>query len=189
MEHLHMGHSPVGLALSGYRLTGGAVQHQSRRLKDISTIFQDAQAARDQDPETMVYTVQSWLPVAEGTPGGLFFGITNIYPGKVNREYFMTKGHFHETGDRAEYYWCVEGEGMLLLMDRMRNTWAERMFPGSLHYIPGETAHRVANTGSDILIFGACWPADAGHDYEEIAINGFSARLMETGGAPALVPA
>ena len=35
---------------------------------------------------------------------------------------------------------------MLILMDRERNTWAERMMPGSLHYIPGGVAHRVANT-------------------------------------------
>ena len=188
MEHLHIHRSPVTAGLSDFRLTGPAIQHQSRRLVDIASIFLDREALDVMDPETMVYTVQSWLPVAEGTEGGLFFGTTNIMPGKVGREYFMTKGHFHTKGDRAEYYWGVKGEGMLILMDRKRNTRAERMFPGSLHYIPGETAHRVANTGSDVLIFGACWPADAGHDYEEIARNGFSARLMEASGTPGLVP-
>ena len=79
-----------------------------------------------------------------------------------------------------------EGEGMLILMDRERNTWAERMMPGSLHYIPGGVAHRVANTGNSVLSFAACWPSDAGHNYEEIANKGFSARLVEVDGTPKL---
>ena len=76
--------------------------------------------------------------------------------------------------------------GMLILMDRERNTWAERMMPGSLHYIPGGVAHRVANTGNSVLSFAACWPSDAGHNYEEIANKGFSARLVEVDGTPKL---
>jgi glucose-6-phosphate isomerase, archaeal len=74
-----------------------------------------------------------------------------------------------------------------LLMDNLHNTWAEEMYPGSLHYIKGFTAHRVANTGNTILTFGACWPSDAGHDYETIAKNGFSKRLLEIDGKPALI--
>jgi glucose-6-phosphate isomerase len=76
---------------------------------------------------------------------------------------------------------------MLILMDQNRNSWAEEMVPGSLHYIGANTAHRVANTGDENLIFGACWPSDAGHNYEEIAINGFSARLFEINNKPLLV--
>ena len=75
---------------------------------------------------------------------------------------------------------------MLILMDRERNTWAERMMPGSLHYILGGVAHRVANTGNSVLSFAACWPSDAGHNYEEIANKGFSARLVEVNGTPKL---
>jgi glucose-6-phosphate isomerase len=101
----------------------------------------------------------------------------------------MTKGHFHSQTDRAEFYWGVKGKGMLILMDRSRKTWAEEVFPGSLHYIGGDVAHRLANTGDENLVVGACWPSDAGHDYEEIAINGFSARLMEVNGVPTLVTA
>jgi glucose-6-phosphate isomerase len=75
---------------------------------------------------------------------------------------------------------------MLILMDRNRNTWAEDVYPGSLHYIGSELAHRLANTGNEDLVVGACWPSDAGHNYEEIALNGFSARLVESGGVPSL---
>jgi len=156
-------------------------------LKDISRIFHDEKALEAMNQEQLAYSVQSWLPVVEGTPGGLFFGTSTVYPGKVGDEYFMTKGHFHKQSDRAEFYWGVQGKGMLILMDRNRNTWAEKIYPGSLHYIGGEIAHRLANTGDEKLIVGACWPSDAGHDYEEIAKNGFSARLVEINGLPKLI--
>ncbi len=189
MKHLQIQTSPVHLDLAKYSMTGEGIQNQKRTLKDLEGIFADHQAWRNMDPETLAYTVQAHFPVAEGTEGGLFFGTTNLMPGKVGNEYFMTKGHFHQKSDRGEYYWGVQGSGMLLLMSRDRRTWAQEMYPGSLHYIPAHTAHRVANTGSEVLIFGACWPADAGHDYEEIARNGFSARLVEINGVPELIDA
>ena len=49
------------------------------------------------------------------TPGDIAFGTTVIYPGKVGREYFMTKGHFHEILDTAEIYYCLSGQGYLLM--------------------------------------------------------------------------
>ena len=179
--------SSVQLELDNFMMKGEPIVNQIRLLKDIGRIFQDQQALVEMDPETTAYTVQSWLPVAEGTPGGLYFGVSTIFPGKVGNEYFMTKGHFHKKSDRAEFYWGVQGKGMLLLMDRDRHIWAEEIYPGSLHYIGGEIAHRLANTGDEKLVVGACWPSDAGHDYEEIAINGFSARLVEVEGKPTLV--
>jgi len=186
MKHLEVVNSPVALSLADFSLNGVPVINQTRKIKDLSLIFQDEKAFAEMNPEQMVYTVQAWLPVADGTPGGLFFGTTNIFPGKVNNEFFMTKGHYHLQADRAEFYWGVQGKGMLILMDRNRNTWAEDVYPGSLHYIDGNIAHRLANTGCENLIVGACWPSDAGHDYQEILRNGFSARLLEIGGKPAL---
>jgi glucose-6-phosphate isomerase len=187
MNHLKILKSSVKLNPDNYELSGEPVINQTRKLKDIPGIFADEKAYTDMDQEQLIYTVQAWLPVSEGTPGGLFFGASTIYPGKVGTEYFMTKGHFHLLGDRAEFYWGVQGKGMLILMDRNQNTWAEEVFPGSLHYIGGEIAHRLANTGDEKLIVSACWPSDAGHDYEEIAKNGFSARLVDVEGKPKLI--
>ena len=82
---------------------------------------------------------------------------------------------------------CDAINGFLILMDERRNVWAERMFPGSLHYIPGKVAHRVANTGYQKLVFSACWPSDAGHDYATIADAGFARRLVDVNGVPTLV--
>jgi glucose-6-phosphate isomerase len=72
-------------------------------------------------------------------------------------------------------------------MDENRHTWAEKMTPGSVHYINANTAHRTANTGNAILSFGAVWPADAGHDYNTIETDGFSKILVNQHGIPALV--
>ena len=175
-----------GIVFDTAQLKGDDVSHLIRKIKDLQGIFVDERARKMMDAETIVYDVSSYFPVKEGTEGGLFFGVTTIYPGKVGDEYFMTKGHFHEQSDRSEYYWGIKGEGMLLLMDRDRNTWAEIMTPGSLHYIPSEIAHRVANTGTQPLSFGACWPSDAGHDYGSIVDHGFSARVIDFDGKPTL---
>lgn len=149
--------------------------------------FADVDAFSRMPQNILAYEVSSFLPEQEGTPGGLYFGITYLHPGKVGNEYFMTKGHFHANIDRAEFYWGLEGEGMLILMDQLRRVWAERVFPGSLHYIPGGVAHRMANTGNTLFSFAACWPSDAGHNYREIADHGFAARLLEVDGKPQLI--
>jgi glucose-6-phosphate isomerase len=187
MKHLKVVDPSVTLSLSDFSLHGDSVINQTRKIKDLSGIFLDEKAFVEMNPEQLVYIVQAWLPVVEGTPGGLFLGATTIFPGKVSNEFFMTNGHFHAKSDRAEFYWGLQGKGMLILMDRDRNTWAENIYPGSLHYIGGDIAHRLANTGSENLIVSACWPSDAGHDYQEILRNGFSARLVEMDGKPVLV--
>jgi glucose-6-phosphate isomerase len=53
---------------------------------------------------------------------------------------------------------------------------AEQVFAGSVHIIPGFTAHRLINTGEDTLSALAVWPGVAGHDYAALA-NGFAAGL------------
>jgi glucose-6-phosphate isomerase len=78
---------------------------------------------------------------------------------------------------------------LLVLMDESRATRTDAMFPGSLHYITGGLAHRVVNTGDEPLLFGACWPSDAGHDYSSIKAKGFGARVLLRGGGPAVIHA
>jgi glucose-6-phosphate isomerase, archaeal len=184
--HLKIVNSPV--SIDGlHQIHGEPVINQTRKLKDIQNIFKQQEFFKSMDMEQTAYSVQCWMPVTEGTEGGLFFGASTIYPGKVGKEYFMTKGHFHTISGRSEFYWGIKGDGVLILMDRKRHTWAERIHPGSIHYIGGDIAHRLANTGQEKLIVGACWPSDAGHDYDEIAVNGFSARLMDIEGIPTLI--
>lgn len=178
--------TPQSIFING-QLSGGSIVNKVKKLFELSGIFEDQIAFKNMEADQTVYKVDSWFPVQSGTEGGLFFGITHLYPGMVGDEYFMTKGHFHAIENRAEYYWGIEGEGLLLLMDKMRNTRAEYMFPGSLHYIPGMTAHRVVNIGERILRFGACWPSDAGYSYDIIMKQGFSKRVKRFNNKPILI--
>jgi glucose-6-phosphate isomerase, archaeal len=163
------------------------VRESVKTLGQLEGIFADAKALRAMGPATVVYRVQAWCPVSEGTEGGLFWGSTVVEPGEVAGEYFMTHGHFHLKRNRTEYYATVVGEGALILMDESRKTWMEPMFPGSVHFIPPGIGHRVANTGNTPLHFVACWPSDAGHDYDSIRNHGFGARLMKVDGNAKLV--
>lgn len=174
---------PVG------RMSGAAVAATSKKLGDLAKIFHDQAAFAAMDPGQEIYRVQWCAPVSPGAEGGLLWGVTVLAPGKVGDEYFMTHGHFHANPTRAEYYAAVSGEGVLIRMDQERRTWGEAMRPGSLHYIDGRHAHRVANTGSEPLLFWACWGSDAGYDYGTIAERGFGARLVERNGNPVLAPA
>lgn len=187
MKHLQIVESPVRFNPENYYMIGQPVICKETFLVDIKQIFAKQDCISLNDHKKQVYSVQAWLPESEGTSGGLFFGVSTIYPGKVGDEYYMTKGHFHSKSDRTEFYWGIQGEGMLVLMDRQRNTWAEKVFPGSLHYIKSHIAHRLCNTGDKKLIVGACWPSDAGHDYLSIAENGFSARLFDVNAKPMLI--
>lgn len=178
---------PVLLDWPRGAMTGEPVLESFKTLRDLAAVFHDRAAHGRLDPAREVYRVRSWLPVSPGTEGGLFWGVTMLQPGKVGDEYFMTHGHFHSNPTRAEYYATVSGSGMLIRMDAERRTWGETMTPGSLHYIRGEHAHRVANTGSAPLVFWACWGSDAGYDYGTIAERGFGARLVERDGQPVFV--
>lgn len=172
---------------TGYLPPVSQIRETVKTLGQLRGIFANEPAREKMDPRTVVYRVQTWCPVPEGTEGSLFWGTTVIEPGQVDAEYFMTHGHFHMKRDRTEYYGVIEGEGALILMDETRKTWMERMSAGSLHFIPPNAAHRVANTASVPLRFVACWPSDAGHNYESIRNHGFGARLLQVDGEATLV--
>lgn len=181
--------TPVVIDLSTGKMQGNTVTVQKRTIADLKNVFADEQARLALPQDQLAYEVQLYLPVPEGTNGGLYFGNTTIYPCKVGNEFMMTKGHFHAKGDRNEYYLGVRGTGYLLFMDENRKSWAEPMQQGSLHFIGANQAHRVINTGTEPLTFLASWPADAGHDYDSIQQNGFSVRIIEKDGIPSIIEA
>lgn len=163
------------------------IERASKTIGALAHVFQDEAARLSMDSDKVVYSVEYWRPVAEGTEGGLYWGNSTVFPGMVGEEYFMTRGHFHNIRERAEYYATVSGTGLLLMMDEQRKAVAQEMAPGSTHYIPGRTAHRVINVGEVPLRFLACWPSDAGHDYATIDEHGFSVRVMRRNGRPEIV--
>ena len=109
---------------------------------------------------------------AEGTPGGLLFGTSFVYPGKVGDEYFMTKGHFHAKRDTAEYYFCISGRGALILMTKRETAGRRRWSAARSTTFRAPFAHRLANTGEEVLAVGCCWGADCGHRLREHCAHG-----------------
>ncbi len=178
---------PTFVDWSSGDITGTGVEESVKTLGQLAGLFHDEEAWRSMDPETEVYRVRFWRPVPDGTPGGLFWGATVLQPGRVGDEYFMTHGHFHAIRDRAEFYATVRGSGAMLFMDENGATWSQDMAPGTVHYIPGNAAHRVVNTGDVPLVFLASWPSDAGHDYARIRATGFSRRMVLRNGEPCLI--
>jgi glucose-6-phosphate isomerase len=163
---------------------GPNVRSSVKKLGQLNGIFRDQKSFALMDPDTVVYRVWWWEPVSAGTQGGLFWGTTEISPGKVGNEYFMTHGHRHAIVDRAEFYGTVVGQGMLVLREEKGEPKYEMMSPGSLHYIPGSVMHRVVNTGDSPLRFVACWHSDAGHDYSVVTGRGFESQVTEKFGKP-----
>lgn len=112
----------------------------------------------------------------------LAFGASITYPGKVGNEYFMTKGHFHTVLETAEVYYCLSGEGYMLLESPEGDWSAQPLKPGVMVYVPPRYAHRSINTGSVPMVTFFCFRGDAGHDYGTIETKGYRKLLVEKDG-------
>ncbi len=171
---------------ASFSLTGGS--EVVRHLADLNGCFADAEAYGSAlaQGNPLLYRVFGVEP-ANGS-GDLHYGLGILYPGKVGDEYYMTKGHLHRTREAAEVYIGLAGEGFMLLEDEA--TGGSRLEPlgaGRIVYVPGHTAHRTMNTGSEPLSYFGIYPANAGHDYGAIAERNFSKILVEREGKPALI--
>jgi glucose-6-phosphate isomerase len=117
--------------------------------------------------------------------GELLYGLSIVHPGKVGEEYFMTKGHFHTLLETAEIYYCLQGEGYMV-METPEGDWAiEPLHPDGVLYVPPGWAHRSVNTGLDQdLVTFFVYPGNAGHDYGSIEKQGFRKLIVERDGKP-----
>jgi glucose-6-phosphate isomerase len=169
-------------------LEGAAVKESRRTLAGLAGYFRDETARAAMDQDRLAYRVQAFEPRPEGEHGAVCCATTFLEPGTVGDEYFLTRGHFHANEDCPELEVTVSGTGVLVLMTADRRTRTEAMRPGSVHHVPPGTAHRVANTGDEPLVFVSYWPSETGHDYRTIVEGGFGARMRRVDGRPALVP-
>lgn len=121
-------------------------------------------------------------------PNHLAYGTTTIYPGKVGKEYFMTKGHFHEKLETAEVYYCTKGHGFLLMEDINGKVEIQEITPGTSVYVPPKFAHRSINISkNEPFIMFFVFRADAGHDYKTIETKGFRKLIVEKNGNPEII--
>jgi glucose-6-phosphate isomerase len=158
-----------------------------RRLSDMIGMYEDAAAARAalEAGNPVIYKVyEKKIPELAGE---LQWCTSVTMPGKIGREYYMTKGHYHEVRDTAEIYLCVRGRGYMLMETQEGRTSAAEMRPDVAVYVPARWAHRSVNTGGEPLISFCVYPGNAGHDYGTIETAGFRKRIVEINGKPAIV--
>lgn len=177
---------PEGVAIDGR--TGEvspSTGRYSKRLSELRGFFRDAQALealiREGD-DPVAYEVIDYRK----QESDLCFGTTIMWPGKVGREYFMTRGHFHIRRECGEAYYTQSGTGLLLLESRDGEVSTVEMKPGVCAFIPPDWAHRSVNTGADKLVFTWFCATDAGHEYGEIAERGMRRLVVEEDGKAAL---
>jgi glucose-6-phosphate isomerase len=159
-----------------------------RRVSDLAAVFSDQEAVEKaiSDGNPIVYEIRHYPFLTEKTDMAL--GSSMILPGTVGDEYFMTKGHMHERDDQSEIYYCVQGEGFLLMDDMKGEFQAAPWKPGIITHIPPQYAHRVVNTGCVPLVFVSTFHVSAGHVYGAVIEKGFAALVLRRGGKPEFIP-
>ncbi|MCF7974240.1 MAG: glucose-6-phosphate isomerase [Phycisphaerae bacterium] len=120
--------------------------------------------------------------------GEIAFGTSITYPGRVGDEYFMTKGHFHTILETGEVYYCLRGQGMML-MENPEGRWeAQSLTAGAAVYVPPRYAHRSINVSpTDPLVTFFAFRGDAGHDYGTIETKGFRKLVVDKAGRPDII--
>lgn len=176
---------PFGVELDLERgLMPGAKNHLVRRASAMRGYYADNAAlerliVEKNDP---VHYEVFEVPVPEER-GHLMYCISTLHPGLVGEECFMTKGHYHSLSNTAEVYLCLRGEGYLVMKTAEGKSSVEPMARGRMVYVPPFWAHRSVNTGAREPLVSFCvYPAEAGHNYGDIAKEGFPKRIFQRDG-------
>jgi len=161
----------------------GATGRYVKRLSDLSDLYGDAAAfaaAAAQGGDRIVYEVQDYRPSTAA--GDLIFGVTRMVPGRIGREYFLTRGHIHARADRPEIYTGEAGRGLMLMESPSGEIRIVEISPRTICYVPPYWIHRSVNIGNEELVMSFCYPADAGQDYGIIEeAGGMRQRILDDG--------
>jgi mannose-6-phosphate isomerase-like protein (cupin superfamily) len=109
-------------------------------IKDNKNIYKNSRGH-----ENEINTVLVDLPTEKTGLENLMVCMNFLYPGKVNSEFKMTRGHKHNA---EEVYVFLKGRGQIMIGDKKYGVQK-----GDLVTIPINKYHRVFNTGKDRLTF------------------------------------
>lgn len=159
-----------------------------RKLSSMKGQYMDEEAYKKLLEEGDIVLYEVYEKLVPEIPGELIQGMSIVHPGKVGKEYFMTKGHFHSILETAELYFCLKGHGYMMMETKDGMWQAEELKPGIALYVPGGWAHRSINVGDkEDLVTLFCYPANAGHDYATIEEKGFRKLIIEENGKPTII--
>jgi len=160
----------------------GRSRRYVKRARDLTGLFTDEAAFGPwlaEGPERVIYYVDEFRRSED--EGDLIFGISTLTPGRVGREFHMTRGHIHAKADRTEIYECISGHGLLLMEDLAGETLIAELRPGDVAYVPPAYIHRSVNVGTENFRTLFCYPADSGQDYDIIAKSRGMRKLVVEG--------
>lgn len=161
----------------------GATGRYTKALGDLQGIYEDEAAYRDllaRLGDSPVYEVSDYRPSSDA--GDMIIGVTRMLPGKVGREFFLTRGHIHANANRPEMYYGESGRGVMLLESPAGEIRTVEIGPRTICYVPPYWIHRAVNVGPDTLVMTFAYPADSGQDYDIIAAaGGMRSRIVEDG--------
>lgn len=159
-----------------------------RYLSDMKGMYADQSAYADKLEAKNILTYEFYDMNVPSLETETAYGTSITYPGKVGNEFFMTKGHFHERLETAEIYFCLRGQGLMLMENPEGDVQVAEFTPGQAVYVPARYAHRSINTHpTEPLITFFAFPGDAGHDYGTIETKGFRKIVVSKGSGYELV--
>lgn len=157
--------------------------HYRKTYRDLTGLYADTAAFNTilaEKADEVAYEVTSYTP-GEKT-SDMIMGVTRMEPGKVGREYFLTRGHIHANGDRPEVYHTLSGRGIMQMESPDGEVRLVEMGPQQICYVPPFWIHRSVNVGAEDLVMFFSYPADSGQDYGIIERSGgMRVRIMDDG--------
>ena len=154
--------------------------HITRHLSDLKGRFMDTETYEQMLEKEDVMLYEVYEVRRPEVAGEMLFGIDIIHPGKVGDEFFMTKGHYHEMLEASELYYCLQGEGFMVMETPEGDTAVEKLSPNSVIYVPPRWAHRTVCTGrNEDLVNFYIYPANAGQNYGTLEQFGFRKIIVE----------
>jgi glucose-6-phosphate isomerase, archaeal len=154
--------------------------HIQRQLSSLQGYFLDQEAYKSalSQANPIVYEVYELL--RPEITGELLQGVSIIHPGKIGREFYMTKGHFHAVLDTSEVYYCLGGEGYMVMETPEGEARVEPISAGKVLFVPPRWAHRsVCTSRQQPLAIFFVYPAHSGHDYGTIETQGFRKLVVD----------
>lgn len=161
----------------------GATNRYVKTYRDLGGLYEDEAAFAtlvSAKGDALAYEVTDFKPSAE--PGDMIIGVTRMEPGKVGREFHMTRGHIHARPNRPEMYYGEAGHGVMLLESPAGEIRTVEIRARTMCYVPPFWIHRSVNVGADQLVMTFAYPADSGQDYDIIArAGGMKCRIVDDG--------
>ena len=153
-------------------MIGGTGRYE-KRMSDLKGLYSDEAALSALIEETgdpVVYEVCDFRPSDDA--GDMIFGVTRMSPGRIGKEFFLTRGHIHAKADRPEVYYGQKGSGLMQMESPAGETRIVAIGPQTICYVPPYWIHRSVNTSDEDFVMMFSYPADSGQDYSIIERSG-----------------